>query len=60
MHVPSALILAVGVVLVGPGSAPGQLDYADSPSGLQTPQMEGATRRWSLTTSTEMGTSTWP
>ena len=41
MHVRLALIPAVCAVLVGPRPAPAQLDYVDSSSGLETPQMEG-------------------
>ena len=41
MHVRLALIVAVCAVLVEPRPAPAQLDYVDSSSGLQTPQMEG-------------------
>ena len=41
MHVRLALIPVVCAVLVGPRLAPAQLNYVDSSSGLQTPQMEG-------------------
>ncbi|UCG15774.1 MAG: VCBS repeat-containing protein [Phycisphaerales bacterium] len=41
MHGCVALISAVCALLVAPRPAPAQLDYVDSSSGLQTPQMEG-------------------